>query len=43
MYEEHRPLCRPLCGGPKIAILGLFLRLFYFSFYDLIDSWQVVV
>ena len=28
---------------PKIAILGLFLRLFYFSFYDLIDSWQQVM
>ena len=28
---------------PKIAILGLFLRLFYFSFYDLIDSWQQVL
>ena len=28
---------------PKIAILGLFLRLFYFSFYDLIDSWQQIM
>ena len=28
---------------PKIAILGLFARIFYFSFYDLIDSWQQVI
>jgi NADH-quinone oxidoreductase subunit N len=28
---------------PKIAILGLFTRIFYFSFYDLIDSWQQII
>lgn len=28
---------------PKIAVLGLFLKLFMFSFFDLIDSWQQVI
>jgi proton-translocating NADH-quinone oxidoreductase chain N len=28
---------------PKIAILGLFVRLFMYSFHDLMDSWQQVI
>jgi len=28
---------------PKVALLTLFLRIFLFSFYDLIDSWQYIV
>jgi len=28
---------------PKIAILGLFLRLFFFSFYDLMIPWQKIL
>lgn len=28
---------------PKIAILGLFLRLFFYTFYDLIDQWQPMI
>ena len=28
---------------PKIAVLGLFVRLFMYSFHDLMDSWQQVI
>nr|YP_009310460.1 NADH dehydrogenase subunit 2 [Pyramimonas parkeae]YP_009310495.1 NADH dehydrogenase subunit 2 [Pyramimonas parkeae]AOT98928.1 NADH dehydrogenase subunit 2 [Pyramimonas parkeae]AOT98930.1 NADH dehydrogenase subunit 2 [Pyramimonas parkeae] len=28
---------------PKIAILGLFVRLFLYSFYDFLFSWQVIL
>ena len=28
---------------PKIAILGLFVRLLMYSFHDLMDSWQIVI
>ena len=28
---------------PKIAILGLLIKIFMFSFYDLIDSWQQII
>ena len=28
---------------PKIAILGVFLRLFFYTFYDLIDQWQPMI
>lgn len=28
---------------PKIAILGLFLRLIFYTFYDLIDQWQPII
>jgi proton-translocating NADH-quinone oxidoreductase chain N len=28
---------------PKIALLALFLRLFLFSFYDLVNAWQYII
>lgn len=28
---------------PKIAILGLFLRLVFYTFYELIDQWQPII
>jgi NADH:ubiquinone oxidoreductase subunit 2 (subunit N) len=32
-----------LTNNPKIAILGLFVRLFMYSFHDLINTWQQII